>query len=135
MGLLTKDIQSKILSWLLINSTFPVNPPTQPVRMHLLTSNGTSTAAGTEVVGNSYEPETVSWILSGTPTEAVATNGAPVSFSSLDSENVITVVGIELWDSSTTPQRVAFASLDYPVSVGPGQSFTIATGQIKVKLI
>lgn len=135
MGQLTIDIQKKVLSWLLHNSAYPVNPPLQPIMVHLMSSNGNNATRGVEVSGDSYVPEVASWIIPDGGVDAYAVNSSEISFSAIDSTSAVSVAGIELWDSSSTPQRIAYGELEYPVSVGPNQSFTIAVEQIKVRLV
>lgn len=135
MGILTRDAEIKLLRWMLMDGVNPINPFQQPIYVRLVSSNGNETTPGVEVVGDSYDPEPASWGITELTPGVTATNGSEVSFSMIDTTTVKTVAGIELWDSSENPQRLALASLGTPIQVPAGSSFVISSGQIKVKLV
>lgn len=135
MGNLTRDAEAKLLRWMLMDGSTPVNPFQQPIYMRLMSSNGDASTPGVEVVGDSYEPEVTSWGITELTPGVTATNGSEISFSLLDTTSVKTVTGIELWDDSEIPQRIAFASLGTPIQVAANASFVISNGQIKVRLV
>jgi hypothetical protein len=78
---------------------------TTPLKCRLMTANGSSTSAGTEVTGGSYTSQTVTFnaasSLSASATATVSFTGMPAA----------TVVGVELWDSAGTPLRKHWGAL------------------------
>lgn len=134
MGLLTRDAESRMLRWLLINPDDENLPVQLPIYARLMGTNGNATNPGTEVAGDAYSPTTVSWGISAETPGVSAINGIAVEFSLLSVTNNVTVVGVELWDDSDTPVRIGYAALDSAVVVPAGQSFSVAPEQLKVKL-
>lgn len=134
MGLLTRDVETRILKWLLINSDDSNLPVEQPVVARLMATNGNATSPGTEITGDVYSPAEVSWGISAEVPGVSAINGLDVTFIALDSSSAKTVVGVELWDSSDTPIRIGYAALDSAVTIAAGDPFSVAPGQLKVKL-
>ena len=78
--------------------------PTGPLKLRLMTANGSDSAAGTEVAGGSYTPQTVTFT-AGAPTS----NDSLVRFEGI--ANPRTIVGVEVWDSAGTPFRWMWAAL------------------------
>lgn len=97
MSSLTDTAETRTLAWLLGQST---TAPTLPLKVRLMTANGSDSSAGTEVAGGTYAPVTLS--------ASTATSGASANDTILRWEgipNPTTVVGVEIWDSAGTPVR------------------------------
>lgn len=135
MGLLTREAERRALAWLLVDSDDNNLPVTQPIMIRLVSANGTTTTAGTEISGDVYEPTQTTWGFTATIPGAEFVNATTVSFTALDADASVSVAGVELWDSSSTPLRVGYAALPSPVTIPAGQPFEIAPGQLKVKLV
>ncbi|WP_433134005.1 phage tail fiber protein [Micromonospora sp. CA-240977] len=86
--------------------------PTTPIRLALVTANGSATAAGTEVTGGSYLRQTVTMAAASA---GGAANSGTVTFSGL---SVGTIVGAEIWDSAGSPRRLYYGALSAPKAVG-----------------
>lgn len=100
-----------------------------PLRGRLTTTNGTATAAGTEVVnsgGSTYASQDASAAL-GTPAAGSVTTTGALTWSNLPGA---TIVGIELWDSAGTPVRKRFGPLTASKTVALGDSLTMAAGAL-----
>lgn len=101
MGSLTDGAETRVANWLTADST---TAPTAPMKCRLMTANGSDSAAGTEVAGGTYAPQTISFTTSG----SVAANDAIVRFEGI--ANPRTLTGFEVWDSNGTPFRWAWAA-------------------------
>lgn len=107
---------------------------THPIRCRLMTTNGSDTAAGTELTtGGGYTSGT------GAPTVqfAAAASGSKASNTAVSVTNMPapaggSIVGVELWDSS--PARKWWAALTASKAVNAGDTFTIASGSITANL-
>lgn len=116
---LTDSAEVRVLNWITGNST---TAPVGPLMVRLMTTNGSDSAAGTEVVnagGSSYTPQSVTFA-GATTTGGVTTavNSADVVFPNMPA---CTVTGLEIWDSAGTPFRWWWgpsATGNVPVSLG-----------------
>lgn len=105
-----------MLNWLTGNAT---TAPTLPLKVRLMTANGSDSANGTEVAGGGYTPQDFAADAVSGDGEAVgAVNNAVIRFE--DIANPTTVVGFELWDSAGTPFRWHWAALTTPRTVTDG---------------
>jgi hypothetical protein len=105
--------------------------PTSPVKIRLMTANGSQTAAGTEVSGGSYAAQTVTYAAaSAGATSTIASSGA-LNYASMPA---CTVVGVEEWDSAGTPVRRWEGALTANKVVNSGDTFTIASGSLTKSL-
>ena len=83
---------------------------TAPIKVRLITTLGSGTAAGTELTsGGSYTAGTGISIGSNW---AAASAGSQSTNATVSQTNMpaATIVGIELWDSSATPQRLEYSA-------------------------
>jgi len=103
-------------------------PFTAPLKLALVTANGSATANGTEVTGGSYARQSATF---NAASGGSATTSATVSFTSMPAA---TVVGVELWDSATTPKRVWWGPLSASKTVNAGDTFQIVSGALTVSL-
>lgn len=97
MGSLTDAAENRALDWLTGNAT---TAPTLPLKVRLMTANGSDSAAGTQVAGGTYAPVTIA--PGAAVTNVGASNPGILDFAGMP---VCTVVGFEIWDSAGTPFR------------------------------
>lgn len=102
--------------------------PTTPMKCALVTANGSSTAAGTEVTGGSYARQTVAF---GSASAGSASNTGLLRWSNMPA---CTVVGVEIYDSAGSPRRVAFGSLTASKTLAAGDALEIAIGSLTVSM-
>lgn len=112
----------------LINGVTTAAPVTTPLKLALLTAQGTDAAAGTEVTGGSYARQTITF---GAAANGSASNSNAISFAGMPTA---TVVGFAIYDSSGTPKRL----WDFPAGSSraytAGDTATVAVGAISVSL-
>jgi hypothetical protein len=126
MSGLTAATANKVLDH--VNSVSAFTAPTAPLKARLMTANGSASAAGTEVAGGSYAPQTVVF---GSAASGAAANNAAVTFTGMPP---ITVVGVEVWDTSSTPQRLWWGPLSANKTLNSGDTFQFDTGALGVSL-
>lgn len=106
--------------------------PTTPIMARLMTTNGTASSNGTEVVnagGSAYAPQDVTAGTPAAPTSGVLTSNQAITFTNMpDTSGVGGVKGIETW-SSGTPRRIQLGPLAATRVTALGDSLTIASGQ------
>ncbi|MFI8206881.1 hypothetical protein [Streptomyces sp. NPDC085937] len=122
---LSNTAENRALDWLMGNST---TAPTTPLRVALVTANGSDTAAGTEVTGGSYTRKNL--------TTAAAVNGATSNSADLvwTGMPAATVVGVEVWDSAGTPVRLWHGPLAASRTVLAGDELRIPAGSLTFSL-
>jgi hypothetical protein len=106
---------------------------TAPIKLRLMTANGSSTSAGTEVTnsgGSTYAAVTTASSWAAASAGAVATNAA-LTFTNMPA---VTVTGIELWDSAGTPLRTWWGDLTVHKTTGLGDTLTFPSGSITASL-
>lgn len=104
---------------------------TGPVHVRLMTANGTDTSAGTEQAtsgGYTAGGSSVTWAAAASESKA---SNASVSWSSMPAT---TIVGVETWDTSATPQRIQWAGLSSSVTTASGDTLTISSGALTAGL-
>lgn len=101
---------------------------TAPLKVRLMTANGSGTAAGTEVTGGSYASQTVTF---ASAASGSAASNSTVNFTSMPA---VTVVGVELWDSAGTPVRKWYGALTASKTLNSGDTFSIASGSLVASL-
>lgn len=94
---------------------------TTPLKCRLMTANGSSSSAGTEVTGGSYASQTVTFAsasgLSASASGTVTYTGMPAA----------TVVGVELWDSAGSPVRKHWGALSASKTTNSGDTLSITS--------
>lgn len=102
--------------------------PTTPLKVALVTANGSDTAAGTEVVGGSYARQNL--------TVAAAASGATSNSADLVWTNMpaVTVVGVEVWDSAGTPVRLWYGPLTASRTVAAGDELRLTATSLSFSL-
>ncbi|GGV45779.1 hypothetical protein GCM10010245_71710 [Streptomyces spectabilis] len=73
--------------------------PTLPLKVALVTANGSDSAAGTEVTGGSYVRKNLTV---GAASSGATSNSADIVWTGMPAG---TIVGVEIWDSAGTPIR------------------------------
>jgi hypothetical protein len=134
MGLLTRDVERRILKWVLVDQLDTSIVLTHPIVVRLMGTNGDATNAGVEIIGDTYVEAESEWTESTTTPGVEFVNAIDISYNSLSSANSVSVAGAELWDSSEPAVRVGYATFTSPVIVATGQPFTVGAGQLKVHL-
>ena len=111
---LTNTAESRVANWLTGNTTVA---PTLPLKLRLMTATGSDSAAGTEVAGGTYAPQTIAFdSVSG---GATPSNNALIRFEGLTPGTDI--VALEIWDSAGTPIRWHWTAITgAPVDVTDG---------------
>lgn len=124
---LTDTAESLTLNW--INGVGSPTRPTTPLKCRLMTANGSDSSAGTEVVGGSYTPQSVT--VGSSSSGSTVTNSGDLVFTSMPS---CTVVGVEIWDSAGSPVRLWWGPLAANQVVNSGGTFTISAGQLSLAM-
>ena len=122
---LPDTIENELLDALVGTSSYSVNTP---IKLALVTANGSDSAAGTEVTGGSYARQTIAFdAASGGSID----NNAVINFTGMPS---CTVVGIEIYDSTGTPKRLAYGALTASRTVTSGDTVQFAIGAVSLSL-
>lgn len=127
-GNLTDTAEVEALKWLCGQTA---TAPVAPLKVRLMTANGTDATAGTEVTGSAYAPLTVTF---AAPSAGATSNTATLSWTSLDASASKTVVGVEVWDSAATPVRWWYGALTTSKTVAAGAPCEIAVGDLDLTL-
>lgn len=122
---LPNAIENALLDALVGTTPFSV---TTPIKLALMTANGSDSAAGTEVTGGSYGRQTIAF---SAASGGSITNNAEINFTGMPTA---TVVGIELWDSTGTPVRLAYGALSTSKSVTSGDTLQFAASSVTLSL-
>lgn len=113
--------------------TFPA--PTTPMMLRLMSTNGSSTAAGTEVAnsgGSTYAAQNMSaTALANASAGVLTTSGGAITFTNMPA---ITTAGVEVWDSTGTPVRKWFGALTASKTTGLGDTLSFAASSITATL-
>ncbi|MGW4493772.1 phage tail fiber protein [Streptomyces sp. NPDC004376] len=123
---LTNTAENLTLDW--INGVGTPTRPTTPLKVALVTANGTDAAAGTEATGGGYARQTL--------TVAASVSGATSNSADLVWSNMpaITVVGVEIWDSAGSPVRLWYGPLTDSRTTAAGDEFRLPAGALMLSL-
>lgn len=124
-GNLTDTIENQLLDALVGTASYSV---TTPIKLALVTANGSDSAAGTEVTGGSYARQTIAF---GSASSGQIANSSVINFTGMPT---CTVVGIELYDSAGTPKRLAYGALAASKSVTSGDTVQFAASSVTFSL-
>lgn len=102
--------------------------PTTPLKLRLMTANGTDAAGGTQVTGGTYAPQNITM---ATAASGSTSNTTLIRFEGLPAA---TIVGVEVWDNAATPRRLWYAPLGANVTVTAGQPLEFAVGAVTFAL-
>ena len=118
-------IENQLLDALVGTSAYSV---TTPIKLALMTANGSDSAPGTEVTGGSYVRQTIAFDAASSGQIA---NNAVINFTGMPSA---TVVGIEIYDSAGTPKRLAYGALTANKTTASGDTLQFGSGNITLSL-
>lgn len=123
---LTDVAENLVLDW--INVVGSPTRPTSPLKVALLTSAGSDSAAGTEVTGGSYARQNVTF---GSASSGAASNTNLISFADMPAA---TVTSLAIYDNAGSPVRIWHGTLSAPKTVNAGDTFQIAIGDLDVSI-
>lgn len=122
---LPDTIENQLLDALVGTASYSV---TTPIKLALMTANGTDASAGTEVTGGSYARQTITF---GAASAGQIANSATINFTSMPAA---TVVGIEIYDSAATPKRLAYGGLTASKTLASGDTLQFGSSSITLSL-
>lgn len=123
---------SNYLENALINATLRNTSYTSPAAVYLAlyTSDPTDADAGTEVSGNAYERQAITF---DSPSNGVSTNSAAIEFpQATGSWGTVAYIGIR--DASTAGNLLFHTALDASKAIATGDVFRVAIGSLSVTL-
>ena len=123
---------SNYLENALINATLRNTSYTSPATVYLAlyTSDPTDADAGTEVTGNAYERQSITF---GAPSNGASTNTAAIEFpQATGSWGTVAYIGIR--DASTSGNLLYHTALDASKAIATGDVFRVAIGSLSVTL-
>ena len=123
---------SNYLENALIDATLRNTSYTSPATVYLAlyTSDPTDADAGTEVTGNAYERQAITF---GAPSNGVSTNSAAIEFpQATGSWGTVAYIGIR--DASTTGNLLFHSPLDDSKAIATGDVFRVAIGSLSVTM-
>jgi hypothetical protein len=123
---LSNTAENLALDWILGVGT-PTRPTT-PLKVALVTANGSDTAAGTEVTGGSYARQNLAVAAA---VGGATSNSADLVFTGMPAA---TVVGVEIWDSAGTPVRLWYGPLTASRTVSAGDELVLSAGSLTLSL-
>jgi hypothetical protein len=123
---LSNEFETRILQWALTTGS-----PTRPTAWYigLYTDNPGETGAGTEISGNGYARESVTFTVSGD----TASNNADIEFSTATG-SWGTITHIAVLDALTSGNVIAYGALSASKAIGNGDIFRIAFGDLDITL-
>lgn len=121
MGALDSTMTNRIIDHLLLNASYT---PTGPLKLRLMTANGSKTVNGTEAAGGSYAPQTIEF---GSASSESAASDLEALFTDMPAT---TIVGAEIWDSHGTPKRIAWGPLTASRTLAAGDDLKFPVGSI-----
>lgn len=121
MGALTTATANKVLDHNNLTASYT---PTGPLKLRLMTANGSASSAGTEVTGGSYSSQTITF---NAASGGSAASAADITFASMPAA---TVVGAEIWDSAGTPVRLWWGALTSSKTLAAGDDLKFPAGSV-----
>jgi len=123
---------SNYLENALINATLRNTAYTSPTTVYLAlyTTDPTDADTGTEVSGNGYARQSITF---GAPSNGVSSNTAAIEFpQATGSWGTVAYIGIR--DASTTGNLLYHTALDASKTIATGDVFRVAIGSLSVTL-
>lgn len=123
---------SNYLEGALINATLRNTSYTSPATVYLAlyTSDPTDADTGTEVTGNAYARQAITF---GAPSNGASTNTAAIEFpQATGSWGTVAYIGIR--DASTSGNLLYHTALDASKAIATGDVFRVAIGSLSVTL-
>lgn len=128
---LTDAAENLALNWLFVSAQTPTRP-TGPMKIKLMTANGSDASAGTELAtSGGYTAGGVSIVFTTAASGATDNTGSAASWTNMPAT---TVVGVEIWDSAGSPVRLAYGALSASKTTNSGDTFTIASGALTLTI-
>lgn len=128
-GSFTDYLEDKLLKHTFTNTAF--TSPTA-VYLGLFTSAPTDTGGGTELSGNAYARQAVTFAVSGT-SPTLATNSSAIEYPTATA-SWGTLVAVAVFDASTSGNMLAWADLASNRTVGSGDIFRIPANDLDITL-
>lgn len=122
----SNEFETRVLQW-----TFTTGSPTRPTAWYigLFTDNPGEAQGGTEVSGNGYAREAVTFTVSGD----TATNNAAIEFD-VATGNWGTITHIAVYDALTSGNQIAYAALTASKTIETGDVLRIPSGDLDITL-
>lgn len=122
---LSDTAENRALDWTLGLASVA---PTTPLKVALVTANGSDVTAGTEVTGGTYSRQNLA--------VAAAVSGATSNSGDLvwTGMPAATVVGVEVWDDAGTPVRLWYGPLTASRTVAAGDELRLPAGSLTFTL-
>lgn len=102
--------------------------PTTPMKLAVMTANGSASSAGTEVTGGSYARSDLE--MNSASSQAI-TNSGTEAFTNMPAG---TVVGVEIYDSAGSPRRQWYGPLTANKTLNAGDTLSFAASSISISL-
>jgi len=126
---LTDAAENLALNFLFNNQT--ATRPTLPLKLKLMTANGSDSSAGTELgTSAGYTAGGLTVTFGAAASGAVASN-ADVTWTNMPAA---TIVAVEVWDTAGSPVRLAYGTLSASKTTNAGDTFTISSGSLTMSL-
>lgn len=101
-----------------------------PLKLRLVTANGSATSAGTAVSGGSYTDQDITAAVA-TASGGATSNSGVITFTGMPA---VTIVGVEIWDSASTPIRKWYGALTASKTTAIGDSISFAVGALTLSI-
>ena len=125
MAEMSNYLENALINAVLRNTSY-TSPST--VYMALYTTDPTDADAGTEVSGNAYERQAITF---GAPSDGVSTNSAVIEFpQATGSWGTVAYIGIR--DASTAGNLLFHTPLDISKTIDTGDVFRVSIGSLSV---
>ena len=122
---LPDTIENQLLDALVGTTAYTV---TTPIKLALVTANGSDSSAGTQVTGGSYARQNIAFAAASSGS---ITNSGVISFTGMPA---CTVVGIEIYDNAGTPKRLAYGALTASRTVTAGDTVQFSASSVTLSL-
>ncbi|MDP8971143.1 MAG: hypothetical protein M3N52_11755 [Actinomycetota bacterium] len=132
----TNQVRNNVLD--AVNGVAAFQAPVTPLRVRLMTVNGTTTAAGTELATGAGGGSGPGYTAGGQAVSfPAAADGAvsPTATLRWDNMPATTIVGGEIWDSAATPKRWQFAALTEAKTLASGDAFELPLSDFDMTLV
>jgi hypothetical protein len=125
---LTDAAENLVLEFLFSSRT--ATRPTLPLKLKLMTANGSDASAGTELgTSGGYTAGGATVVFGTAASGGSISTTADVSWTNMPAA---TIVGVEIWDTAGTPVRIAYGALSASKTTNSGDTFTITTGSLTI---
>ena len=122
---LSNTAENRALDWLFGTAT---TAPTLPLKVALVTANGSDSAAGTEATGGSYVRKNITV---GAAASGATSNSADLVWTGMPAG---TFVGVEIWDNHAVPVRFWYGPLAANRTLLAGDELRITAGTLTFAL-